>query len=522
MDLLECDEPVQKDSWSCGARTILVLRECAKNLRAGIRLPAQLPAGFYGATRLKWLLESMRSAFTTARQTLSDHSTPDTKRRRAEPDATPPNPTKADLKRPAETQVFATPCKKTKLLDKDCLQVAISDAKNAGVDFSRIFQTRHAELGCAMQKGHWRKWLFHLAARGPQPTCKACNSLSEIVQHSRETKQEETAVTEPAKPAEQIASNSAMEDSSGPTASTEPRRKRGRPGPEEAAFSIREWISHHRPGQWELLSSRPSSKWPAKCLACKSVQLLQRNSPKQIFRHEKACKAMKAQSSQAEVSSLSAESEPCHGVEVRNPACVLSNIPGSVLQWRTGGMLHCQEAGAPDKRLFTELAWRADGENLWLRSSQCVGEPRGNLGACKACAAAGSRRDLQREIALWAYRLHAFEYASSLLYGTDEEQQQWRQTMRTADYMQSKQAGTDVETLFSLDSLQQVRKIRHMLLSIPEGKRTPSLQKWLSFVNKQLEVRVECDNISGLTNPTMTRCQFCNNTYSYAFLRPPV
>ena len=45
--MVQCDEPLQKDVWSCGARTALAMRECAKRLSNGQSLPLKLPSGFF-------------------------------------------------------------------------------------------------------------------------------------------------------------------------------------------------------------------------------------------------------------------------------------------------------------------------------------------------------------------------------------------------------------------------------------------------------------------------------------------
>ena len=68
-----------------------------------------------------------------------------------------------------------------------------------------------------------------------------------------------------------------------------PKQSKGRPSKEEPIFDLDLWVKQNRDGQLLMLKGR---KRPARCLACSKTLLLQRNSPKLIYKHEAVCRQL--------------------------------------------------------------------------------------------------------------------------------------------------------------------------------------------------------------------------------------
>ena len=495
--LVRCQEPLQRDPWSCGVRTILAARECAKCLLKRQPFPEKLPGGFYSDVRLRWLIASMQQADHPAAIIATPSQSLKRTQAAEQEMMTPPNPTSAEsrisntLKRKQATTSDELVCKRPKL-EKDWLQAGAERAKGGGIDFHKIFQAKHFELHCWLEAGHWRKWLLFLVNQGPRPVCKACDSLfaeleaaedaKKVAMASGNEKKEDLSASHPDESGGSNEAESATEIG-------QLQKHRGRPkGSTTPHFSLKAWISENRSGRWQLISDRPESKYPARCQGCNRLLLLQRNNLRRLLDHEKTCG--KGTSSDP---SATESSQQCRGLRVDSPACALSPITATVRKWRNAGMPHGKEF---DKPLLSKLAWQEDGEVLWMRSSTCKGESAGNAASCKDCLAAGGKAALRQEVALWGFRIDCFEYASSLLHGTEEEQQELRRQILEADYSTLKLPGCTPSEMFTWSDVDQVWRVRHMLLSFPVCKRTPSLQNWLRMVDKQLALRVHSDDVS--------------------------
>lgn len=319
---------------------------------------------------------------------------------------------------------------KKKRLKTSFYNLGLEKCKAASLTFNNGFQEAHSKDCCPCPSGHWQLFLECLGADKPMSHCKACQGLRD-----RLLCEPTPPKLEPTPPKLQMCERMLGEA----------RSARGRPKTSAPPFSMNVWLEQNRPGQYKLL---PGEKAPCYCVQCKYQFLLQRNSPHYLLLHESKMHAGKAEDVNMVPDNNESNEHCCRGVSVDNGAFAVSKLSSSAYNWYHSGSLMFEKLPGEMCPLH-EATWflAEDGQTLMLRSKKCVG----NLcrQACTHCSSLASKIDLQRKLAKWSYHIDLFEYATSLLHSSLEEQELLRKQILERDYVQSQLAGQDVAKIFA-------------------------------------------------------------------------
>lgn len=322
---------------------------------------------------------------------------------------------------------------KKKYLKTSFYNLGLEKCKDACLTFNNGFQDAHSKGRCPCPAGHWQLFLECLGADKPMSHCNACRDLRDRLLCPTDKVSE--ATPEPTQPKPQICDRMLGEA----------RSARGRPKTSAPPFSMKVWLEQNRPGQYKLL---PGEKAPCYCVRCGYQFKLQRNSPHFLKLHEAKMHAGKAENVNMVPGNNESNEHCCRGVSVDDGAFAVSRLSSSAYNWYHSGSLMLEKLPGETCPLH-ESTWflAEDGQTLMLRSKKCVG----NLcrQACAHCSSLSSKMELQRKFAKWSYNIDLFEYATSLLHSSLEEQELLRKQILERDYVQSRLAGEEVAKIFA-------------------------------------------------------------------------
>ena len=384
----------QHDVWSCGLRVIVSLQAC---LEAGSLLE-RIDEAAFAADNLHALVSQGMCANLRDLESDSDQ----VQLREAEPLVVTPapsqrKPTSVQKPSPAENKACEPKKSAKRKLDQHDQSIGLKVFTDAGMTHNIDFQLEHQSRKCAVQTGHWQKFMRCLGKNTLTVVeecrdCVACQNLFEQCQSF----QKDTSGSQLNMVARNL-DNSFDESAHVPVADAQmPVAQPQIKG--KGKVDLREWLQTKRPGIYDLL---PGPKVPLMCRLCKARFKAFRfttahyveNVHEASDKHTLALKGVRAVSNREAVLTTS-----CKGICLRHGdgtgVCShkIATVQDSARRWI--------QAGSPNFLLFSgdcdqkaQSMWHFDNNDLILKSKSCLGSA-GASGVCSNCSQLANSKKL--------------------------------------------------------------------------------------------------------------------------------
>ena len=267
------------------------------------------------------------------------------------------------------------------------------------IDFNNSFQKKHA---FQFKKNHWRYFCIYVGlGQQPYPDCAACQAVMDDA---------DATLADAVRMLPPIDKDDVKKErryiAPGPGA------VRGRPKQGTPAFSVWNWISESRPGQYEKLNDEGDAP-RVKCLICKSeIEVVRCTNNTFIIQHERSVKH------KAACSGTDGCGIPCEGVPVsiNSPVEAVRKYVPAFEIWAAASFPWLNNAGQHE-------CYRTDRGAIIIRSSACKKEghnckPDGEF--CIHCEKFSKQPAFLEKVARWAVRIQLVDLLHATLTGASD------------------------------------------------------------------------------------------------------